>query len=55
MHLCSKCALPNFIFGLLFVIAGFGFWADAPMWFNFETLIGLYLGLWGLMAMMMKK
>ncbi len=55
VHLCGQCALPNFIFGLLFLVAGLGLWSGAPVWFNGWTLVGLYLGLWGLMSMMMGK
>ncbi len=53
MHLCSKCALPQLIFGLLFLIAGLGLYS-AP-WFNGWSILGVYLVLWGLMAMMMKN
>jgi hypothetical protein len=55
MHLCKQCAMPNVIFGLLFLILGFGVWTGAPSWFNFSTLVGLYLALWGLMSMMGKN
>jgi hypothetical protein len=55
MHLCCQCALPQLIFGILFIVAGFGLWAEAPAWFNGWSILGIYLGLWGLMAMMKKN
>ena len=55
MHLCNQCAIPNVIFGLLLIIAGFGIWVGAPMWFNLETIIGVYLAVWGLFALLLKK
>lgn len=54
MHLCKTCALPNLVFGILFLVAGLGLWAEAPVGFNGWTIIGLYLGLWGLIDMMKK-
>lgn len=52
MHLCSKCALPNVIFGLIFLVGGLNLWSGAPAWFNGWTTIGVYLALWGLLSMM---
>lgn len=55
MHLCGKCAPWQVIFGILFLVAGFGLWGSAPAWFNGWTLIGVYLALWGVSAYVMKK
>ncbi len=53
MHLCSKCALMQVVFGLLFLISGLGLYS-AP-WFNGWTILGVDLMLWGLAAMSMMK
>ncbi len=53
MHLCQQCAIPNIIFGLLLIILGLGMYS--ANWFNLETIIGAYLGLWGLFSLLMKK
>ncbi len=55
LHLCGMCAKITLVFGILFLIAGFGWWGGAPGWFNGWTLIGLYLGLLGLGPWMMKS
>ena len=55
MHPCGKCAISVLVFGILFLIAGFNLWAAAPAWFNGWTLLGVFMALWGLMGMMMKK
>ncbi|VVB57004.1 Uncharacterised protein [uncultured archaeon] len=55
VHWCNKCALPVFVFGLLFLIAGTGVWVGAPMWFNGWTILGVFMALGALMTMMMKK
>ncbi|MDE1798195.1 MAG: hypothetical protein KGH63_02205 [Candidatus Micrarchaeota archaeon] len=55
MHLCGKCSMVNLIFGLIFLVAGFGLWGNAPAWFNGWTIVGAYLALWALGMMMMKK
>ena len=55
MHMCGKCAISVLVFGILFLIAGFNLWAGAPVWFNGWSIVGIYIGLWGLMGMMMKK
>lgn len=55
MHICGKCAPMMLVFGILFLIAGFNLWTSAPYWFNFNTIIGVFLAIWGLAAMMMKK
>lgn len=52
MQVCGKCATVNLIFGILFLIAGFGMWSGAPAWWNGWTLIGLFLALWGLSGFM---
>ncbi len=54
MHLCKKCSPVILLFGLLFLVAGFGLWAGAPMWWNGWTLIGVFMLLWGIMAFVMK-
>jgi len=54
MHLCKTCTLPNIVFGLLFLIVGFGLWTEAPAWFNGWSIIGAYLALWGIIDMMKK-
>ena len=55
MHLCKTCVAPNIIFGLLFLIVGFGVWGDAPAWFNGWSILGLFMALWGIAAMTMMK
>ncbi len=55
MHICGKCAPMILVFGILFLIGGFGLWTGAPAWFNFETIVGVFLALWGLIAMTMMK
>ena len=55
MHPCCKCAAPILIFGLLFIIAGFGLWTDAPLWFNGWTIFGVMLAMIALVKMFMKK
>ena len=48
MYICKKCGVINLIFGILFLIAGIGLWANGPDWWNGWTLIGVYLLLWGI-------
>lgn len=52
MHLCGKCAWAQLVFGILFLLAGLNVFAGMP-WLNGWTILGVYLGLWGLMAMTM--
>jgi len=54
MYICKKCGVVNVIFGILFLIAGLGLW-NGPSWWNGWTLIGVYLGLWGIMSSMGKE
>ncbi len=55
MHLCGKCAMPMAVFGLLFMIVGFNLWNGAPGWFNGWSILGVFMALWGVMAILMKK
>lgn len=50
MHICGKCSPMVLLFGLLFLVAGLGLYAAS--WFNGWTLIGAFMGLWGLMSLM---
>ena len=55
MHICKKCAPMMLIFGILFLMVGFDLWPAAPFWFNAWSIIGVFIALWGIMAMTMKK
>lgn len=55
LHLCKCCAGANIIFGLLFLVLGFGVWTAAPDYFNFPTLVGFYVLILGLVSLMKKK
>lgn len=48
--ICKKCGVVNLIFGILLLIVGLNLWKNSPVWWNAWTLVGLYLGLWGLFA-----
>ena len=50
-YICKKCAIMNLIFGILLFIVGLGLWRSAPAWWNAWTLVGLYVGLWGLFSL----
>ena len=54
MYICKKCGVMNIVFGVLILVVGLGLWemllGNAPGWWNAWTLIGIYLGLWGIMA-----
>lgn len=50
MYICKKCGVMNIVFGVLILVVGLGLWRNAPGWWNAWTLIGIYLGLWGIMA-----
>ncbi len=50
MHLCSKCALPMLIFGIVFILASLkvAVFATLDPW----LVVGVFLALLGLMSMM---
>lgn len=54
MHMCGKCAPITLLFGILFLVAGFGLWNGHPDWFNGWTLVGVFLAALGASAMFMK-
>ena len=50
MYTCKSCGIFNIVFGILFLIAGTGIWANTPNWFNGWTILGVYVLLWGIMS-----
>ena len=53
MNTCKKCAVVNLIFGILFLMVGLEWGANAPGWWDGWTLVGLYALLWGLASLTM--
>ncbi len=50
LHLCGKCAMLTGLFGILFLLAGFG---ALPAMINGWVLVGVYLLLLGIGPMVM--
>ena len=55
MQVCKKCGAVNVIAGALILIAALGLWDGAPAWFNAWAFVGVYLLLWGIMAVAGKQ